>query len=1053
MTGFRPPTSIRLAIRTLAILAGAMGLQAEPVITEFLTANTTSLTDEDGAHSDWIELFNPDNAPFDLNGWYLTDSISNKTKWQFPAVSLPAGGYLIVFASDKNRRDPTKRLHTNFGLDDDGEYLALVRPDGSVTSSEFAPKYPRQQDNVSYGFPGSATSGARVFLLKPTPGAANSAASPVGLTETVTFSRPAGPFSSTFSLTLSGAGASQQIRYTTTPASRGATAPEPTASSPAYAAPFSITGATVVRAAVFSGDGSTRGPVRTVYYSKAGASLAAATSTLPVLVLDSLGSGPLTKDNLDHTSWVAVYPARSGGAPLFSVAPELASPISLTVRGSSSAEFPKKGYNFRFEDEFGHAGAPEFLDLTEHEKWALVAPWKYDLSYLNNPIVYEFSRRLGRWAPRTRLVEGYFNTDGGDVEANDYAGIYLVTDRIEVDRERVDLANLTPTELTAPDVTGGYILKIDTKDADEIGWTTSRGVPGGGAAIVLVSPSAAEVAPAQLSYLRDYVQRMENALVASRDSGWAQRTYLDYLDRAAWVDHHLLNTFVANPDALVRSAYFTKNKNGRIAAGPVWDFDRALGSYWDERSYRHDVWVGVGAADVWRTGWWGILVQDPEFLQDWIDRWQGLRRTELATAKLGLLVDNLSAGLTTAAARDAGRWPDNASPYGSYAAQVARLKTWLAQRAEWIDQQFLAAPTVTSSGSNLIFTPAPGAQLAYTLDGSDPRSLGGDIAPNATVSASAVTVPAGSNIHLRSYAAGRQSRTLVDGSFAPDTPWSSAVGGPSSSPLAPAARLVNLSTRAQVAAGDNSLIAGVVVADTEAKRYLARGIGPALGAFGATGFVPDPQLTVFSGTGRELARNNDWEQGTDAAKLPSHFRAVGAFSLPAASRDAALTSEFTAGSYTLQVSTATSQAGIGLVELYELDGNGRTLNLSTRAQVRSGDGVLIGGFVVSGPAYKRVLIRAIGPTLTGFGVSGTLRDPVLTLYSGQTVVATNDRWEAVTNLSALSAASRRVGAFALAANSEDAALFITVPPGAYTVEVKGKDAAEGVALLEVYEVP
>jgi hypothetical protein len=139
--------------------------------------------------------------------------------------------------------------------------------------------------------------------------------------------------------------------------------------------------------------------------------------------------------------------------------------------------------------------------------------------------------------------------------------------------------------------------------------------------------------------------------------------------------------------------------------------------------------------------------------------------------------------------------------------------------------------------------------------------------------------------------------------------------------------------------------------------------------------------------------------------------------------------------------------------LYELDANGRTVNLSTRAYVRTADGALFGGFYVQGPAYKRMLVRAIGPTLGAFGVSDVLRDPILTINSSQGVVATNDRWEASAGLSALVAASASVGAFSLTAGSEDAAVLITLPPGPYTVEVKGKDGGQGIALLEIYEVP
>ncbi|MBL9213179.1 MAG: hypothetical protein JNL92_22140, partial [Opitutaceae bacterium] len=160
-----------------------------------------------------------------------------------------------------------------------------------------------------------------------------------------------------------------------------------------------------------------------------------------------------------------------------------------------------------------------------------------------------------------------------------------------------------------------------------------------------------------------------------------------------------------------------------------------------------------------------------------------------------------------------------------------------------------------------------------------------------------------------------------------------------------------------------------------------------------------------------------------------------------------------ASAYTVQVTTPGGRSGIGLAELYELDGNGRTVNLSTRARVGTDDRVLIGGFVVSGAAHKRMLIRAVGPTLTAFGLAGALADPVLTLYAGTQVIAANDRWSADPAAPAAATAGNRVGAFALPANSEDAALLITVAPGAYTVDVRGKGGSEGIALLEIYEIP
>jgi CotH kinase protein/Chitobiase/beta-hexosaminidase C-terminal domain/Lamin Tail Domain len=123
----------------------------EVIISEFMAANNSGLRDVDGDFSDWIEIHNPNRAPVSLAGWYLSDDPTDLTKWRFPDLTLDGQGFLIVFASGKNRIDPQGELHTNFNLDRDGEYLALTRPDGMTKTTEFAPAYPRQLGDVSYG--------------------------------------------------------------------------------------------------------------------------------------------------------------------------------------------------------------------------------------------------------------------------------------------------------------------------------------------------------------------------------------------------------------------------------------------------------------------------------------------------------------------------------------------------------------------------------------------------------------------------------------------------------------------------------------------------------------------------------------------------------------------------------------------------------------------------------------------------------------------------------------------------------------------------------------
>ncbi len=154
--GSARPCASRLGSRrrwlTAVLCCTAVSLSSAQVrISEFLASNDTGLADASGARPDWIELENVTGAAVSLDGWFLTDSAAQLTKWRVPAVTLPAFGRLVVFASGKNLADPAGELHTNFSLNDAGEYLALVRPDGATVAQAFAPTYPRQRPDVAYG--------------------------------------------------------------------------------------------------------------------------------------------------------------------------------------------------------------------------------------------------------------------------------------------------------------------------------------------------------------------------------------------------------------------------------------------------------------------------------------------------------------------------------------------------------------------------------------------------------------------------------------------------------------------------------------------------------------------------------------------------------------------------------------------------------------------------------------------------------------------------------------------------------------------------------------
>jgi hypothetical protein len=263
---------------------------------------------------------------------------------------------------------------------------------------------------------------------------------------------------------------------------------------------------------------------------------------------------------------------------------------------------------------------------------------------------------------------------------------------------------------------------------------------------------------------------------------------------------------------------------------------------------------------------------------------------------------------------------------------------------------------------------------------------------------------------------------------------------------------VNLSVRGLVAAGGD-LTLGATVRGNGAKALLLRAVGPTLGAFGVSGALADPQLeTIPVGANVASATNNDW--GGDAA-LAATFAGAGAFPLPIGSKDAAFGSTLAGGGMTVRVTSAVAGgSGLALAEIYDRDPasvSTRLANVSVRGFAGTGAQALVPGFVIAGQAVKRLLIRAIGPTLATFGVSGVLSDPQLAVIPqpSTTVIASNDNWGGD---AALSAAFAAVGAFVLPANSRDAAVIVQLPPGAYTVVVSGVGGATGQALVEIYDL-
>jgi hypothetical protein len=747
-------------------------------ITEFMAANKNTLLDEDGASSPWIEILNPTTNQVGLSGWRLTILSNNSAQWTFPDYVMTPGEYLVVFASAKNRTTVTSELHTNFKLSPSGGFLALVDPSGRPASTFSA--YPPQDTDVSYGAD-PVQSQYTGFFTKPTPGDLNNSLGP-GFAPEVAFSRPAATFTAPFQLGLTVTDPEAAIRYTLDGSL-------PVDTSTVYSNAIRIAATTQVRARAFT-PGLMPGQIHSQTYVQLTTPMGSVTSSLPIIVIHDYGAGSIpvpagTPPNLVN---LGVYEPVNGVTRLTNP-PTLDTSAGINVRGSSTRGLPKQSWDVQFWGDLTNAINLSPLGLPADSDWALYAPDNFEPVLIHNPLIYQLSNEIGRYAPRTRLVEVYLNTEGGAVSPSDYFGIYVLEEKIKRGPNRVDVDKLDPDDNLQPDVTGGYMLKIDRLGIGESGMNAA------GQLIVYNGPTEAEIkTPERLPqdvFIQDYVDDFGSSLGADyRDP---VRGYAAYIDPNSWIDHHILNIMAFNVDALRLSAYFYKPRGGKIFFGPIWDFDRSQGST-DGRDFNPRVWrapIPDYGTDFFNYTWWGTLFTDIDFWQKWIDRYQDLRAGLLSTNHIFADIDGLVDQLRSEESKEIARWPGITTPRsgtvtisgysynfsGAYQGEVNFIKHWYADRLNFMDTNFLAKPVFSPDGGGitpgaaLTMTAPAGAKVYYTLDGSDPRLSGGGISTAAQTYTAPVLLAASAVITARAFNAVHKN---VTGANAPPltSPWS-----------------------------------------------------------------------------------------------------------------------------------------------------------------------------------------------------------------------------------------------------------------------------------------
>ncbi len=747
-------------------------LAGDVVINEFLASNATNITDEDGAHSDWMELHNTTASAIDLTGYHLTDLASNPSQWTFPAVSLPAGGYLIVFASSKNRTNPAANLHTNFNISASGEYLGLTRPDNTV-EYEYSPSFPAQASDISYGL--GADLVTKQYFSTPTPGATNapnaaSAAEPQ-------FDVEHGFFTSSFPLTMTTATTDTTIRYTT-----DGSAPTETTGA-VYSGPITISTTTVVRAAAFKpGLSSSAVQTQTFLFASAivqqpanpagfpdvwggpGSSeiaqaadyqvdpdvttnpaysgeLVTALTSIPTLSLVmpidawfSPTTGIYSNRSLEGSEWerpVSIEYFNAGAVDDFQI------DAGVRIQGGSSTtdvfngtwSTPKQSMSLRFKDVYGAAQlvAPLFSDgsVQSFEQLILDAHYNYTwphkkpeqqarADYIRDQLVADLQIAADSYAPHGNYVHLYLN--------GLYWGVYNLHER--------------PNESFAAAYLGGDKLQYDVIKHEPIDI----------------------VAGDNVAYLE-----LHNRAAADLSQTANYQAVTEYLDIPDFIDYMAVNFFAGNTDWAHHNWYAArKRETGAKFHFFSWDAEHTLKSPTDDVTHKNNPGGPTYLHQQLRA--------NAEYRQLFADRVQRLFFNDGALTSASALQQFLERvdEIDSAIIMESARWGDvrRSNPYTrdvEWQAEIdflqndffpGRTQTVLNQLRHDNLASTLATPIFNQRGGRVsadfsVVLSAPGGTIYYTLDGSDPRLEGGGISPSAIQYSGPFTLPDSRLVRVR----------------------------------------------------------------------------------------------------------------------------------------------------------------------------------------------------------------------------------------------------------------------------------------------------------------
>ncbi|MDA9056526.1 CotH kinase family protein [Flavobacteriaceae bacterium] len=350
--------------------------------------------------------------------------------------------------------------------------------------------------------------------------------------------------------------------------------------------------------------------------------------------------------------------------------------IKIEVRGSSSALLDKKQFAFTPYDELGEKVNVSLLDMPKENDWILNG-LAYDASYMRDFISYKLSNLTGNYASRGRYCEVVLN--------GDFQGIYVLQEKLKADDSRININKIKETQLTLPKLTGGYITKADKNEGfDTPAWY--MGSYGWGAVnYIHEHPKPTTVQPEQNEYIKGQFESLQNQVTPPTNSSITSG-YPSVIDVPSFVDFMILNEFASNADSYQFSTFFHKDRNGKLRAGPIWDFNLTFGN--DLLSMGFD----RSKTDVWQllyenmgSYFWADLFNDPVFNCYFRKRWQALTAPgmPLNSSEIFTFIDETTALISEAAQRQ----EILSGTTGEFNQQISDIKTFISARIAWISMK------------------------------------------------------------------------------------------------------------------------------------------------------------------------------------------------------------------------------------------------------------------------------------------------------------------------------------------------------------------------------